>query len=629
MARKGGLEQSIEGEGDVKQLIVARVIEFVHASDTELVHLAVQTIRALFSVATPSKLYTEDTLPPRSLGIATFLASPKLLRPKTARAREQRNLGELARNSRLRGVRDYGQWAKELAQLLADYRAEGDPFYAQLVPILAGSVEASAALLPLLAHSILLQGVSAHDENSREELSFYFSELLSDPSTAAECVGTVVNIAIYLRRHRKPDQASPASCDSWLSTSCVLLAEGAVKTGAHFTALLFLELAHEYESLFQPDMAPQRCQQDDRAQALLYDIYAAVDDPDGFYGRQAQDVSEALVRRYEHEGRWSDAFRVYGSAYEGQSSRAGAALDLSATPGVVQSLASTGFNRLAMAILQPARTEGAVLDEALKPGLPYELGWRTETWDLPIEKRSSGSSSVALYSSLRSIHAAREPAELQAIVDSATVAETSKLALVSLDVPTPNEEALSTLLALREIRRWPTLEGGQTLGPELAISLLVISPSLKYVVPDSRRALIDVSHRFIHAERILSTRISLLRAVRTQEQVDQIGDFTSELYQQATQAEKSCLVQLSRAARTGGHLQASMNAVTLARKLVEPGAGTFEVDEEFAHVLWLQQEHSIAIELLKSVTAPSPGTKALVLARLVSRRLPFLFFGRG
>lgn len=127
-------------------------------------------------------------------------------------------------------------------------------------------------------------------------------------------------------------------------------------------------------------------------------------------------------------------------------------------------------------------------------------------------------------------------------------------------------------------------------------------------------------HSFVLAERILSIRISLLRAVRTQEEVDQIGELTSGLYQQATQAEKSCLVQLSRAARAGGHLQASMNAVTLARKLVEPGAGTFEVDEEFAHVLWVQQEHSIAIELLKSVVAPSAGTRALVLARLVSLR---------
>lgn len=479
LARKEGLESAIGGEGDVKQLVVARVLEFVHAPNTELVHLAVRAIRALFSVTPTSKLYTGETLPPRSLGIASFLASPKLLRPKTARTREPRSLKELAKSSRLRGTRDYKRWARELAQLLADYRAEGDPFYAQLVPIFAGSVEASAILLPLLVHSILIQGASAQDDTSRDELSSHFSELLSDPSTASECVGTVVNIAIYLRRHRKPDQTSASSCNGWLSTSWILLAEGAVKTGAHFTALLFLELAHEHEGLFQPGTSSQRRQQDDRAQALLYDIYAAIDDPDGFYGRQAQDVGEALVRRYEHEGRWGDAFRVYGSAYEGQSGRTCAFLDLSATPGVVQSLASTGFNRLAMAILQPARTEGAVREESLKPGLPYELGWRTETWDLPIEKRSAGSSSVALYSSLRSVHAARDPAELQAIVDSATLAETSKLALVSLDVPTPNEEALSTLLSLREIRRWPTLEAGEGLSPEVATSLPVIPPSLK------------------------------------------------------------------------------------------------------------------------------------------------------
>jgi ataxia telangiectasia mutated family protein len=120
----------------------------------------------------------------------------------------------------------------------------------------------------------------------------------------------------------------------------------------------------------------------------------------------------------------------------------------------------------------------------------------------------------------------------------------------------------------------------------------------------------------------MSTRISLLRSVRLREAADQIGDMTSELYQQAAFAEKACYIKLSELARASGHLQTSMNAITLAQKLVEDGDKSDDVDEEFASVLWSQGEHKAAIDLLAGICSNPKDRKAAVSARLVS--LPHL-----
>lgn len=124
---------------------------------------------------------------------------------------------------------------------------------------------------------------------------------------------------------------------------------------------------------------------------------------------------------------------------------------------------------------------------------------------------------------------------------------------------------------------------------------------------------------FKHAERILSTRISLLRALREQERADRMmdDDFTP-LYQQAAGLEKSCLLQLSQIARKQGQLQTSMNAVTAAYNLITPGAPAFEIEQEFAKVLWAQNEHGTAISLIDATNPLNPDDKALLYSRLVS-----------
>ncbi|KAL8276961.1 hypothetical protein RQP46_010596 [Phenoliferia psychrophenolica] len=589
----------IRDEAGIKQAIVRELFKRLHdGGDPVLVQMAFDAIRFVFSTApNPEDLYSPDSLPSRSLGPATYLANANLRRSHGKRVREARSLAELEYAQWMQSAQiEYAQpsWAASFAELLADVRAAGEQFYSQLVPGMVYSRPLAEDLVPPLVHSILLQEAKAGTATpARAAISEYLERLLEDPLTAHSTLTEIVSLAIYLRRHPKPvPEASLSDCDEWLEVSWTLLAQGAVKTGQPFAGLLFLELASQYDHLFKPPLDPKR---DKLAQSLLYDIYALIDEPDGFYGHESSDIREALPRRYRHERRWDAALGTYGADYESPSDQLRQGVDSNITAGVVQSLAHSGFNRLAMALLQPARSDGLVSESDIPLGLNYDLAWRTDTWDIPVERSTADSSAASVYQALRQVNANRDRSALGGYIDGLLVSETWKLSGINLSTPTPDAAAVAAMLSLREVRLWAQLEIGESLDEEVAATLPIISPKFT----------------FEHRERILSTRISLLRSIRRSEQADQIGDFASDLYVQATRTEKACLLELSSAARRVGKLQASFNAVTLAHKL-EAGS---DVQEELAYTLWDKGEHSDAINLLRIVEV-APERKALRLAKL-------------
>ncbi|KAK4700270.1 serine-protein kinase ATM, partial [Phenoliferia sp. Uapishka_3] len=595
-----GIGPVIKDEAGIKREIVRDLLEVLHEDNPDTVQLAFKTLRALLSIARPTDLI-DQSLSPRSFGAATHISGLPRLRGE--RARTSRHLTDLHSELWVTLGSTYGLWIPQLAELFADYRAAGEPFYAQLVPILLNSPAVAGTILPRLIHSILLEEIKRDSEIANQtSLSSYFAEVLRDPHTNPRTLTAIVHLAVELRRHPKPSHPVLLdSWDSWLKVPWNLLASGAVRSGQPFAALLFLELGHEYDDLFQVDEAGQPVNRklDTAAQLLLYDIYEVIDEPDGFYGRESADVQEALARRYRHEGRWNDALGNYGADYENPSTTFGKLSSSKSTAGVVQSLAHSGFNRLAMSLLQPAQVEGLVSERDIPNGLSYDLGWRTDTWDIPVERREAQTSSVAVYKALRAVHTARDDNDLPSLVDLLLIEETCKLSSVNLNSPTPDDSAVSAILALREIRLWADLHIGESLDASIAVRLPMVSSSFK----------------FEHAERILSTRISLLRSIRRAEEAEQVGNLSSDLRGQVSRAETACLLRLSSSARAVGKLQASLNAVTLAHKLCDGMEGTDEVREELANVLWDQGEHTSAISLLKMVSVPSER-KALRLARL-------------
>jgi ataxia telangiectasia mutated family protein len=117
----------------------------------------------------------------------------------------------------------------------------------------------------------------------------------------------------------------------------------------------------------------------------------------------------------------------------------------------------------------------------------------------------------------------------------------------------------------------------------------------------------------------------LIRSVRRKEERERIGDLITPFNNSLLELEKRCLVRLSVAARKSNKLQVALNSIVKARRL--EGISTHEVSEEFAHVLWLQNEQKLAVQFLKDLlfrqnrtasSGPELGIeRALSMARLV------------
>ncbi|GAA5887702.1 hypothetical protein JCM16303_003731 [Sporobolomyces ruberrimus] len=595
-------EPPTDSEGAIQRLLLRHVLRLFKHRDRTVVSSAFKAAKNMMSVPSAREHLAPAhfELPLRPL--VSLLSHPSLLRPQYVRTRTPRSLGELSRPEWLERAQAHDLWVREFAELLCEVRAESDAVYAQLVPLVNLNPTFAGTILPNLVHSLLLEAINSGRPDVSTAISRHFESLLGAKTSSPVTVSAVVRVASRLRRHPRTDNLVKAASryDCWLDVPWLDLASGAVQTGSYLDALLFLELAREYNGLFTEQGGRVRDPRSaDRAQSLLYRIFSNIDEPDGFYARESSDVREALVSRYRHEGRWTDAFGLYGAQHEAQTRRAGT-VDRASTAGVVSSLASFGFNRLALSILQPARLEGSLQEDDLPSELPYELAWKTGVWDLPIEHRAAQTSSVSLYSALRASRAEHSTETAYQAIDLSLSTEVNKFSTVGLDLPSPDSSVVSTILALREVRNLVGLRQINS-GSDGRIKSLEIVPSK---IP------------FDQAERILSTRISRLRTVRLQEQQEAVGDaFNSPIYSIVRDSERSCLIGLSRAAREAGQLQISLNAVTTAHTLVED-TESLEVDRELAHVLWDQGEHTAAIALLDKVNRRSEEKDAMIWATL-------------
>ncbi|GAA6019897.1 hypothetical protein JCM11491_004857 [Sporobolomyces phaffii] len=595
-------EAPTETESGIQQALLRHVLRLRKSRDRPIVSLAFDTAKLVTSVSTSKNHLLPAHFDARLQPFVTLLSHPTFLRPQYLRSRADRHLDEVEALEWTEDAQDYDRWVRNFAELLAEVRGESDGFYPQLVPLVRSSSDFANTIIPTLVHSILLKAVTSRDDDVESTLSRYFDRILRAKCASHDTVSVLVKVASHLRRHPRRDSAVTAASrfDRWLSVSWVLLADGAVRTGAYLDGLLYLELAHEYDGLFATKSGkPRDRKAEEKAQSLLYEIYSNVDEPDGFYARESDDVRQSLVNRYRHEGRWPDAFGTYGARHEAQSRQSGV-IDRAATAGVVSSLASFGFNRLAMSVLQPARLEGTLREDDVSLDLPYELAWKTDVWDLPVEERAVTTSSAALYSALQASRPGRSIETAQAAVRTSLVSEIGKLSKVELDLPSPDAKVVSTVLALREVHDLVDFRQTDAVSLERLRSL----------------AHVPKTFTFEQAENILSTRISRLRSVRHQERLEAVGDaFDSPASFIVRNQERACLIALSKFAREAGRLQVALNAVTLANTLVEDAQDT-EVDRELSHVLWQQGEHSTAITLLNKVHQRSGKKDATIWATL-------------
>ncbi|KAG5221127.1 Serine/threonine-protein kinase [Salix suchowensis] len=128
-------------------------------------------------------------------------------------------------------------------------------FYSQLTPMLTSNHDFAEQLLPVLVHTILQDNA---DKSSKELLSQYFLTTIKAADVAIRCLSCVIDVVLHLRQFEPQatgvgkKRTNALGHNEWLSLDFALLAQSCIACGAYTTALLFLELAAEYNhSLFR------------------------------------------------------------------------------------------------------------------------------------------------------------------------------------------------------------------------------------------------------------------------------------------------------------------------------------------------------------------------------------------
>jgi ataxia telangiectasia mutated family protein len=187
----------------------------------------------------------------------------------------------------------------------------------------------------------------------------------------------------------------------------------------------------------------------------MLEVYSNVNDPDGFYGVKINNVRDSLRMRLNHEGEHLRAFGLHGADLESSSLGSTPSSHLLAS---ARDLHSVGLHRTALSITQSVR--GQIDQAATANDLLFEIAWRTGDWDLPIPSSKQMSSAGAFYSTLRSLHRSRDQESVRIVVDSAMKSEMLRLKDMGSERMTEIQQAVDSLLSLREVSLWlgPTVQ---------------------------------------------------------------------------------------------------------------------------------------------------------------------------
>ena len=411
--------------------------DILQSHDPFQVHIAYKTLRYIASVQMPE--FSPPWIQEGSRELE-YLQRYNFA-PRTRAARE---LTALQQPSYTELCKDFPKWITTLCTLLGDVLSSRDPFYAQLVTVLETDVAFAEQSLPVLVHSILQHEPKGNP--SSQILSQYFTSVLTQDSASMSCLKCIVDVVLHLRHFRPASSKDALGYDRWLNISFRLLGSTAITCGAYTTALLFLELAAEHDVL-----APS---EDPHAEAILFDIYSHIDEPDGFYGIKTQDLRRFLVKRFHHEKQWDKAFRFHGAAVEAGSNLS------SEVEGVLQSLHAYGFHNLAMNALQsaPSATQATFHSSEMA----YHLGWRTETWDLP-GNAGEHNSGAPLYHALRAIYRERDNQSIDNVIQQCSFGQMDQLRALGDENLFEIRQITQNLMCLNQVRQWRTKKNQQDL----------------------------------------------------------------------------------------------------------------------------------------------------------------------
>ncbi|KAG8777342.1 Serine/threonine-protein kinase tel1, partial [Ceratobasidium sp. 428] len=556
--------------------ILVVLFDLVYSEDSSKVFTAYQTIGRLASLDVDTASFPGTPSTSRSVQQERTFFTRHV---EVALTVEPRSIEELSTAEDIKAAStDYSKWVRTMGSYFCALLSSinGQEYFAQLVDIIHMDDVLAKQLLPVLIHAILQHeeyqlGAAKfkHDERSaRAYISSYLTGILVQESVSTAIVGCVIQIVLHLRNFHPLSPTEPRdwlSYNQWLDIDHRLLSEGALRCGAYTTAILFLELYQDRPHDFTDSHITRSTEE------VLYDIYTHIDEPDGFYGIRSDDVQTHLIRRFHHEGRWDKAFQFLGAMFESPGTSA------SSVPGILNSLQSFGFDNMAMAMINGS--QNAQIPSADNG---YSLGWRTETWDLPVAAGEFPSGS-ALYYALRAVHQERDPATVELRVLEARRSELERLRVLGLEDMSQVRQSTRALMCIGEVQKFlqvPELGRGAN---EHAFNQL------------------STDFEFDDYECLVATRLSLLRASIHKNRALQIGNLDSDSTKLLLKVERDLLIQLSEAARNSQRSQIALNSITRADN------GTIQTEsnyaQEFASVMWSQQEQKMAVEFLKQFLA--------------------------
>ncbi|CAE7216508.1 unnamed protein product [Rhizoctonia solani] len=551
--------------------ILVVLFELVYSEDASKVFAAYQTIGRL------SNLEVDLANFPGTPSISRGVQQERAFYPRHSETRliiQHRSLDELLIAEDLKNsVTDYSSWVRTLSSYFCAVLStiKSQDFFAQLVDIVRTDETIAKQLLPVLIHAVLQHedhqlGVPKDQydaQTARSRISTYFTGLLTRDSICTSVIDCLIQVMLHLRNFYPLSEVEPRNMlayNYWLDVDYRLLAEGALRCGAYTTGILFLELYEDRAHDFPDDSITRTTEE------ILYDIYSHIDEPDGFYGIRSDDIQSHLIRRFHHEGRWDKAFQFLGAMFESPGA------STSSTPGVLHSLQSFGFENMAMTMINGSKhAQVPSTDDG------YTLGWRTETWDLPVAADNLPPGS-ALYYALRAVHQERDLAVVQSRVYDARRNEMERLRALGSEDMSHIKKSIRALMCIGEVRKF--LDHPQD-PKALHQTFTPLSPDFE----------------FDDYESLVATRLSLLRANIHKNRAMQIGNIDSEDTKKLLEYEQDLLIKLSQAARDSQKNQIALNSIIRAGNGAQKNE--FEFIQEYASVMWANQEQKPAVGFLR------------------------------
>jgi ataxia telangiectasia mutated family protein len=433
---------SILDSSAARDAISLGIFFMLEDDDPSHVSNAYQTLRLLTSVSSPDhQLFHLPSDYHAELELLKIYRCLSMTRPVV-------NIHDMLKSDLyLESAINFSKWISLITVLLSDTLATIDPYFGQLSSLLISDIEFADQILPILVHTLLLHNSKKAGPHSyRTTLSEYFTMLLSSKNTDLSCIRVVVDVVLHLR-YFNPRPGDALAYNKWLEVDFALLARAAILCGAYTTALLFVETAMEQKSSQGEDSTTEE---------VLFEIYAHIDEPDGFYGIETKDLHKFLVKRLHHEKQWDKAFRFHGAALEAGRARTGEG------DGLLQSFHSFGFDHLAIDTLR--NSAGQSRDSHTTSSMDYRLGWRTETWDLP--DRAKESSSAPLYRSLKAVYRERDPRIMEDTIRSSLFEEMERLQSLGTENLVEIRSVSQDLMCLGEVLSWMRQDRQDLLKPD-------------------------------------------------------------------------------------------------------------------------------------------------------------------